>query len=150
MFPEIPAELGCPTLVVIEPFKPSNLLLRKIMFNIPAVPSASYLAEGDVMTSTFSIASAGNCLNASVELSPTNPEGLPLMSIRTLSLPLKATLPSASTETDGTLSKTSLTEPPLTVRSLPTLYIFLSSFNSTVVLSAIISTACKASKLISK
>ncbi len=35
----------------------------------------------------------------------------------TLSLPRKDTFPSTSTETEGTLSKTSLTVPPLTVKS---------------------------------
>ena len=45
-----------------------------------------------------------------------------------------------STETDGTLSKTSTTLPPLTVISLPTLYILLSNLISTSVLSAIKST----------
>lgn len=105
----------------IAPFIPCNLLLRKIIFRIPAVPSASYLAEGEVITSTFSIASAGNWRKASVEFKPTSPDGLPLINIRTLSFPRKETFPSTSTETDGTLSNTSLTVPPLTVRSLPTL-----------------------------
>ncbi len=67
------------------------------------------------------MASAGNCLKASVEFKPTNPDGLPLINILTLSFPLRDTFPSTSTATEGTLSKTSLTVPPLTVRSLPTL-----------------------------
>ncbi len=120
------------------------------MFKIPAVPSASYRADGEVITSTFSIDSAGNCLSASVEFSPTSPEGFPFIKIRTLSLPLSATFPSTSTDTEGTLSKTSLTVPPFTVKSLPTLYIFLSNLISTVVFSAIISTSSRASKSGSK
>ena len=134
----------------MAPFKPCNLLRLRIIFNIPAVPSASYLAEGEVITSTFSIDSAGNCRNASVEFKPTKPDGFPLIKIRTLSFPRKATLPSTSTETDGTLSKTSLTVPPRTVKSLPTLYIFLSSLISTVVFSAIISISSKASASMNK
>ena len=134
----------------MAPFNPSNLLLFNMILSIPAVPSDSYLAEGEVITSTFSIDSAGNCLNASVEFNPTNPDGLPLIRIRTLSFPRKATLPSTSTDTDGTLSKTSLTVPPRTVKSYPTLYIFLSSLISTVVFSAIISISSKASASIDK
>ena len=92
------------------------------------------------------MASAGSCRKASVEFKPTNPDGFPFIKIRTFPLPLSATFPSISTDTDGTLSKTSLTLPPLTVKSLPTLYIFLSNLISTVVFSAIISTASNACK----
>ena len=41
-------------------------------------------------------------------------EGLPSIRIRTLSLPLKLTVPSVSTATEGTLLRTSLAVPPLT------------------------------------
>ncbi len=68
---------------------------------------------------------------------------MPLIKILAASLPLNKILPSKSTETDGILSKTSPAFPPLTVKSLPTVYIFLSSLISTVVSSAIISTASK-------
>ena len=51
---------------------------------IPAVPSALYLAEGEVITSTFSTLSDGNCFSASLLLIPTNPDGLPLIRILTL------------------------------------------------------------------
>ena len=111
------------------------------MFRIPAVPSASYLAEGLVITSTFSMASAGNCLRASVEPNPASAEGFPLMSILTFSLPLRLMAPSTSTFTDGTLFRASLTVAPLMVRSLPILYIFLSNLTSTVVRSPTTSTS---------
>ncbi len=111
------------------------------MFKMPAVPSASYLAEGDVITSTRSIASAGNWRRASVPLKPTKAEGFPSINILTFSFPLKLTFPSTSTSTEGTLSKTSEAEPPLTVMSFPTLYILLSKRISTVDFSAIITTS---------
>ena len=131
--------------MVTAPLRPCNLLRLRMMFKIPAVPSASYLAEGEVITSTRAIDSAGSCRKASVELRPTSPEGFPLIKIRTSSFPRKETLPSTSTETEGTLSSTSLTVPPLTVKSFPTLYIFLSNLISTVVRSAMILTASKSS-----
>ena len=43
------------------------------------------------------------------------------MRIRTLSFPLKEIFPSTSTDTAGILSITSVTLPPLTVMSFPTL-----------------------------
>jgi hypothetical protein len=43
-----------------EPFKPVTTPFLRIIFKIPAVPSASYLADGEVTTSTLSMASAGN------------------------------------------------------------------------------------------
>ena len=67
------------------------------MFKIPAVPEASYLAEGEVITSTRSIDSAGNWRNASEEFNPTKPEGFPLINIVTFSFTLRDTLPSTST-----------------------------------------------------
>ena len=103
------------------PFIPSIESFFKIIFKIPPVPSDSYLADGDVITSTLSIDSAGICWSPWGPLSPTRPDGFPLIKILTLSLPLSATFPSISTETDGTLSNTSATLPPLTVISLPTL-----------------------------
>jgi len=80
-------------------------------------------------------------------LIPAKPDGLPSINIFTFSLPRKATVPSASTVTEGTLSKTSLTVPPLTIMSLPTLYTRLSNFISTVDFSAITTTSssCAAS-----
>ncbi|MNE38995.1 hypothetical protein D3C80_1329180 [compost metagenome] len=89
------------------------------MFTIPAPPSASYLADGLVITSTFSIASAGIKRKASTIFIAF--EGLSSIRIFTFSFPLKLTFPSTSTVTDGILFKTSLTVPPFTMRSLPTL-----------------------------
>src|SRR5690606_18439609 len=57
---ESPALSGYPRVAVAEPLKPRVLSFLKIIFRIPAVPSASYLAEGEVITSTLSMASAGN------------------------------------------------------------------------------------------
>ena len=91
------------------------------MFKIPAVPSASYLAEGDVITSTRSIASAGNWLKTLLSPNPASADGLPLIKILTFSFPLRLIPPSISTETEGTLFKASLTVPPAVVKSLPML-----------------------------
>ena len=115
MFPESPYDFGSPILELKEPLSPFNLFFLNTIFMIPAVPSASYLADGEVMISTFSTLSDGNCFSASLLLIPTNPEGLPLISIVTLWFPLSETFPSTSTATDGRLSKTSLTLLPLTV-----------------------------------
>ncbi len=52
--------VGSPIVVFREPFRPVATPFLRIIFKIPAVPSASYLADGDVTTSTLSIASAGN------------------------------------------------------------------------------------------
>ena len=98
-----------------------------------------------MITSTFSIDSAGNCRSASGPERPTSPEGFPLMSIRTLSFPRREMLPSTSTETEGILSITSETLPPRTVISLPTLYTRLSRRISTSVRSATSSTSSSAS-----
>ena len=140
MFDDNAFFLGSPTLELKEPFNPNFLLFLKIIFIIPPLPWASYLAEGEVMTSTFSIASEGSCWR-NLESIPTKLEGFPLIKIRAASFPLSKILPSISTETEGILSSTSPAFPPLTERSLPTVYIFLSSFTSTVVSSAIISTS---------
>ena len=53
--------IGTPKVACTEPFKPKVFSFFKIIFRIPAVPSASYRADGLVITSTRSIASAGNC-----------------------------------------------------------------------------------------
>ena len=119
-----------------------------MIFKIPAVPSASYLADGLVITSTLSMASAGSCRNASVEPKPAKAEGRPLIRIRTFSFPLRLIAPSTSTLTDGTLFNASLTVAPLVVISFPMLYIFLSNLTSTVVFSPTTSTASNCSTLI--
>ena len=113
--------LGVPKFKEKFPLKPTSSCFFKIILSIPAVPSASYLADGEVTTSTLSIDSAGSCLNPCGPDIPTSPDGLPLIRILTLSFPLKETAPSTSTETDGTLPSTSATDPPLTVISFPTL-----------------------------
>ncbi len=105
---------------------------------IPADPSASYLDEGLVITSTLSMSCAGRLLNPSASLIPTNPDGWPLIKIRTPSLPLRDTFPSTSTETEGTLSSTSCAVPPLLVRSFPTLNTRLSRVNVVSDFSAVI------------
>ncbi len=91
---------------------------------IPASPSASYLEEALVTTSIFSIASACNIFNASAV--DANPESLPSTKMRTLLLPLKLILPSASTVTEGIFSKTSEAVAPWVLISAATLYTLLS------------------------
>ena len=59
---------------------------------MPAMPSGSYLAEGDVMTSTLSMSDAG-ILSTDFPPSPVL-FGLPFTSIFTLGLPLSSTAPS--------------------------------------------------------
>ena len=87
----------------------------RIIFTIPAPPSASYLDEGLVITSILSSASAG--IDCSAVATFTAFDGFPSIKTRTASLPRKLTFPSASTETDGTLFKTSVALPPLTIIS---------------------------------
>ena len=82
---------------------------------IPAPPSASYRADGFVMTSTLSKASAGIVFKALAILMLF--AGFPSIKILTFSLPRRLTLPSASTVTEGTLSKTSLAVPPFAIIS---------------------------------
>ena len=82
---------------------------------IPALPSASYRAEGFVITSTLSSASAEIVRSASAIF--TAFEGFPSIRIFTLSFPRRLTFPSPSTVTEGTLSSTSLADPPLTIIS---------------------------------
>ena len=55
-----PSFLGIPRFRLKFPLKPSRLCFLSIIFKIPAVPSAEYLADGDVITSTFSIDSEGS------------------------------------------------------------------------------------------
>ena len=96
---------------------------------IPEVPSASYFAEGLVITSTFSIISAvmvPKVLPCSLAMT----EGFPLIKICTPWLPLRLICPSISTFTEGTLFNTSKALAPVVLRSLPTLKTLLSSLNS--------------------
>jgi hypothetical protein len=73
-FVDIPTLLGSPRFRLAEPLSPANLFFLKTILIIPAVPSALYLADGEVITSTFSTLSDGNCLSASLLLIPTKPE----------------------------------------------------------------------------
>ena len=57
-----PSFLGIPRFKLKFPLKPSRFCFFSIIFKIPAVPSADYLADGDVTTSTFSIDSEGRDL----------------------------------------------------------------------------------------
>ena len=84
---------------------------------IPAVPSASYFADGFVMTSTFSIPSAGNDRKASATFPAIIPLGRPLISTFKFRLPRIETLPSISTSTIGTFANKSDAEPPFDVIS---------------------------------
>ncbi len=127
---------GTPKVAVNEPFKPFLLSFFRIILIIPAIPSASYRADGLVMTSILSIRSPCSILKASGLLRPTSPEGLPSTSIRTFELPRKLTFPSTSTATEGTLSSISEAFLPLLVRSLATLKTLLSRLNSICCFSA--------------
>ena len=61
IFKLLPIALGKPEFNANDPLKPSKFCFLSIILRIPAVPEASYLAEGEVITSTFSIDSAGSC-----------------------------------------------------------------------------------------
>ena len=80
------------------------------------------------------MASAGMIRSASTILIAF--DGLPSIKILTFSFPRKLTFPSTSTDTEGIFESTSLTVPPFTIKSFPTLNTFLSSLISTVVFSA--------------
>ena len=132
---------GIPVVNCKELPKPPFLFRFKIILMIPPVPSASYFADGLVITSTFSILSEGIDSNP---LLAVKTEGFPLINIRTLEFPRKLTAPSISTLTDGTLFKISLTEPPFEIKSFPTLKTRLSNLYSVVDFSAITSISSNA------
>ncbi len=121
--------LGVPVFKVIEPLMPAFSFFFKMMLIIPEVPSASYFAEGLVMTSTLSIISAVMVPSALLS-SLANTDGFPLIKICTPPLPLNVTLPSIFTLTDGTLFSTSSALAPVELKSLPTLKTLLSNLNS--------------------
>ncbi len=91
------------------------------MLIIPAEPSASYFADGDVITSTVLIISAGICFKASAMLDAIIVEGLLLINTFTLEDPRNEGLPSKSTDNMGTFFKTSVASPPLLVASFSAL-----------------------------
>ena len=68
----------------MEPFNPSYSPFLRTMFIMPAIPSGSYLADGEVMTSTFSIRDAGI-----LSMSPPCLFGRPFNNILTFRFPLK-------------------------------------------------------------
>ena len=79
--PEIPELFGSPAFKLTLPLNPNKSCFFRIIFSIPAVPSAEYLADGEVTTSTFSIDSEGMDRRPWGPASPTSPEGLPLIKI---------------------------------------------------------------------
>src|SRR5690606_41215254 len=81
---------------------PSSTFFFVMILMIPEDPSASYFAEGDVITSTDLMSSAGIALSASAMLEAAIVEGRLLMSTRILLLPRRLTLPYRSTESKGT------------------------------------------------
>jgi len=79
--PFVPVCSGIPTLKFILPLNPNRSCFFRIIFKIPAVPSASYLADGDVTTSTCWIDSDGIDLRPSGPDNPTRPDGFPFINI---------------------------------------------------------------------
>ena len=106
------------------PLYPFFLFFFNTMFMIPAIlPDASYFADGFVITSTFSMISAGIW---SIERLVGRP------SINKVGFALRTfTLPSMSTCTDGILRITSMAVPPVVTRFCATLKDFLSMSIST-------------------
>jgi hypothetical protein len=91
------------------------------MLMMAAVPSGLYFAEGLVITSIFSMASAGICSSDIARLALfMRFDGLPLTSTSTFSLPRRLTLPSMSTCTDGMFSSRPVAAPVALMMSLPT------------------------------
>ena len=110
--------------------KPCKVFFFVTILMIPAEPSASYLAEGEVITSTVLIISAGICLNASAILDAIMVDGLLLIKTRTLVEPRSDGLPSKSTESIGTFFNTSVASPPLLEASFSALYTVRSTRSS--------------------
>jgi len=107
---------------------PTYLLLLIIILIIPETPSGSYFADGFVTISILSIVLAGICCSASLGSSIV---GRPSINNEKLPLPRSLTLPSISTLTDGTFSRTSTAEPEIEVLCPLTLITFLSIWYST-------------------
>ena len=79
-----------------------------IIFIMPPVPSASYLAPGLVTTSILCIWLAGMVCKTSAILFPNIVDGFPLIKKRIPELPCSSTLPFTSTETCGTFFMSTL------------------------------------------
>ena len=110
--------------------KPCKVFFFVTILMIPADPSASYFADGDVITSTVLIISAGICFKASVILEAIIVDGLLLINTFTFVEPRKEGLPSKSTESIGTFFKTSVASPPLLEASFSALYTVRSTRSS--------------------
>ena len=116
------------------PLKPSFVPFFITILMIPAIPSGSYLADGEVITSTFSICEPEILANS-------NRAFLPSISILTFEFPLKETSPSWSTLTKGVLESTSSADPFDAIISLSGLYTILSAWNSYASLCCVIDTS---------
>ena len=134
---------GAPTLVLTTPLRPRApaVLSLSLILMMPLMPSGSYLAEGLVMTSTFSTVEAGICSSRVLRSEASSSLGRPLTSTFTLEEPRNVTLPSLSMATLGTCSSTSVAVPPPLTIFLSTFTTRLSSWYSTIERSAVISTA---------
>ena len=111
------------------------------MLIMPPTPSGSYLAEGLVITSTFSIIEAAIfSIEPRLPL-PVVPLLFPSTRMVTFASPAIETTPSISTSTEGTFLNTSAPLPPADEISRPTLNIFLSMVCTNVLSSPITSIA---------
>ena len=92
------------------------------------MPSASYRAEGFVMTSTCLMILARD-RSEPIGISSTTRvlKGAHRLIFEHLRYPRKLTFPSMSTDTEGTLSNISSAVPPVFAKSLPTLNTVLSN-----------------------
>ena len=120
---------GYPVVLSNAALNPWVVFFFSTMLMIPAIPSASYRADGLVMISTLSIRFPCKPANPP-PLIPTIVDGFPSTKIRTFSLPLSLTPPSPSTWTEGKLPKISAAVAPLLAKSVPTLNIRLSKASS--------------------
>ena len=107
---------------------------------IPAFPSASYFAEGLVITSICFTDDAGICFKTSL---PFNVVGLPSIRTTKSELPRKVTLPCGSTCTEGVFSRAVAELPPALFKSFSTFTTLRSILYSTFLLSAVTVTSLR-------
>ncbi len=119
-----------PKLILTLPLIPDNFPFFITTLMIPAFPSASYFAEGLVITSICFTDDAGICFKTSL---PFNVVGLPSIRTTKSELPRKVTLPCGSTCTEGVFSRAVAALPPALFKSFSTFTTLRSILYSTFV-----------------
>ena len=119
-----------PVVMPILPLKPCFLFVLYTIFIIPALPLASYFADGLFIISIFSMAEAGMLSKPDWLPKPVSAVCLPSISTTTLSLPRSCTLP-LCTATPGRFCMACSTEPPVWLILSLSKKVFLSIFSLT-------------------